>query len=268
MPHLSLSEVGPRFVLNPVKIFEGSFNGACLYENKGASRLVSLVTPCLGRRLDHAVAALWVTPGARRPRVARLRPESPSPLTSLPSLASFARRVHPLVAALRLGQARPRRQVPRAQGRPGCAPGPPRRNAPGREGRPAREEARVCLGPWVLSVRGRVTSCATTQSLRMGAWGRERTEERSRARRAHTEWGSRRLSPDFQASKQASKRTTTTTGRSVCTDPRATRVSCARAPCSLPLPLPSPPPPTPRAPHLRRPRPPGSRPCVSRAPSG
>lgn len=36
MPHLSLSEVGPRFVLNPVKIFEGSFNGACLYENKGA----------------------------------------------------------------------------------------------------------------------------------------------------------------------------------------------------------------------------------------
>ncbi|BGP16756.1 hypothetical protein JCM10213_002147 [Rhodosporidiobolus nylandii] len=33
-PHLSLSEVGPRFVLNPVKIFEGSFNGACLYENK------------------------------------------------------------------------------------------------------------------------------------------------------------------------------------------------------------------------------------------
>ncbi|BGP40614.1 Ribosome bioproteinsis protein brx1 [Rhodotorula kratochvilovae] len=34
MPHLSLAEVGPRFVLNPVKIFEGSFNGACLYENK------------------------------------------------------------------------------------------------------------------------------------------------------------------------------------------------------------------------------------------
>ncbi|BGP55919.1 hypothetical protein JCM8202_005262 [Rhodotorula sphaerocarpa] len=34
LPHLSLSEVGPRFVLNPVKIFEGSFNGACLYENK------------------------------------------------------------------------------------------------------------------------------------------------------------------------------------------------------------------------------------------
>ncbi|GAA5882471.1 hypothetical protein JCM1840_003191 [Sporobolomyces johnsonii] len=33
-PHLSLSEVGPRFVLNPVKIFEGSFNGACIYENK------------------------------------------------------------------------------------------------------------------------------------------------------------------------------------------------------------------------------------------
>jgi len=44
MPHLSLSEVGPRFVLNPVKIFEGSFNGACLYENKGAS-LVPFASP-------------------------------------------------------------------------------------------------------------------------------------------------------------------------------------------------------------------------------
>ncbi|KAM0747136.1 hypothetical protein T439DRAFT_329358 [Meredithblackwellia eburnea MCA 4105] len=31
---MSLSEIGPRFVLNPVKIFEGSFNGATIFENK------------------------------------------------------------------------------------------------------------------------------------------------------------------------------------------------------------------------------------------
>ena len=34
---MSLNEIGPRFVLQPVKIFEGSFNGATIYENKGAS---------------------------------------------------------------------------------------------------------------------------------------------------------------------------------------------------------------------------------------
>ncbi|ORY87383.1 putative ribosomal large subunit assembly and maintenance-related protein [Leucosporidium creatinivorum] len=33
-PKMSLNEIGPRFVLQPVKIFEGSFNGATLYENK------------------------------------------------------------------------------------------------------------------------------------------------------------------------------------------------------------------------------------------
>lgn len=31
---LSLSEIGPRFVLVPIKIFEGSFGGAVLWENK------------------------------------------------------------------------------------------------------------------------------------------------------------------------------------------------------------------------------------------
>jgi hypothetical protein len=35
-PKISLSEVGPRFVLVPVKIFEGSFSGATVYENQGA----------------------------------------------------------------------------------------------------------------------------------------------------------------------------------------------------------------------------------------
>jgi ribosome biogenesis protein BRX1 len=34
---LSLTEIGPRFVLTPIKLFEGSFSGPCLWENKGKS---------------------------------------------------------------------------------------------------------------------------------------------------------------------------------------------------------------------------------------
>lgn len=30
-----MNEIGPRFVLNPIKIFEGSFCGAVIYENEG-----------------------------------------------------------------------------------------------------------------------------------------------------------------------------------------------------------------------------------------
>ena len=36
-PKTTLSEIGPRCVLVPVKIFEGSFNGATVYENKRPS---------------------------------------------------------------------------------------------------------------------------------------------------------------------------------------------------------------------------------------
>jgi hypothetical protein len=36
---MSLNEIGPRFVLVPVKIFEGSFGGAVVWENDGASDL-------------------------------------------------------------------------------------------------------------------------------------------------------------------------------------------------------------------------------------
>jgi hypothetical protein len=39
-PGMSLSEIGPRFVLVPVKIFEGSFGGATIYENKGECPLM------------------------------------------------------------------------------------------------------------------------------------------------------------------------------------------------------------------------------------
>ncbi|CAF0703845.1 unnamed protein product [Brachionus calyciflorus] len=41
----SLAEVGPRFVLNPIKIFDGCFGGAVLYENP------KYVAPVVNRRL-------------------------------------------------------------------------------------------------------------------------------------------------------------------------------------------------------------------------
>ncbi|XP_045158339.1 ribosome biogenesis protein BRX1 homolog [Mercenaria mercenaria] len=41
----SLAEIGPRFVLNPIRIFEGSFGGATLYQNP------KYVSPNLHRRL-------------------------------------------------------------------------------------------------------------------------------------------------------------------------------------------------------------------------
>ncbi|KAF8334239.1 Brix-domain-containing protein [Cantharellus anzutake] len=34
-PPMSLVEIGPRFVLTPIRVFEGAFNGATIYTNKG-----------------------------------------------------------------------------------------------------------------------------------------------------------------------------------------------------------------------------------------
>ena len=34
-PQMSLVEIGPRFVLTPIRIFEGAFNGATVYSNPG-----------------------------------------------------------------------------------------------------------------------------------------------------------------------------------------------------------------------------------------
>lgn len=36
----TLIEIGPRFVMTPVKIFEGSFGGATIYENPGVSSMM------------------------------------------------------------------------------------------------------------------------------------------------------------------------------------------------------------------------------------
>jgi ribosome biogenesis protein BRX1 len=48
----TLAEIGPRFVLNPVKIFDGCFGGATLYENP------HYVPPVINRRLVKERAAL------------------------------------------------------------------------------------------------------------------------------------------------------------------------------------------------------------------
>lgn len=34
-PQTSLIEIGPRFVLTPIRIFEGAFGGATVYSNPG-----------------------------------------------------------------------------------------------------------------------------------------------------------------------------------------------------------------------------------------
>lgn len=45
MPEISLVEIGPRFVMNLVRLFDGSFGGSTLYENPG------FVSPASNRRL-------------------------------------------------------------------------------------------------------------------------------------------------------------------------------------------------------------------------
>ncbi|KAI6045541.1 ribosome biogenesis protein BRX1 [Pisolithus marmoratus] len=43
-PKMSLVEIGPRFVLTPIRIFEGAFSGATVYSNPG-SLMCSLICP-------------------------------------------------------------------------------------------------------------------------------------------------------------------------------------------------------------------------------
>lgn len=38
--NVSMNEIGPRFVLLPIKIFEGSFGGAVVWENEGEPRSI------------------------------------------------------------------------------------------------------------------------------------------------------------------------------------------------------------------------------------
>lgn len=46
---MALVEIGPRFVMTPIIIFEGSFSGPVIYENK------EFVSPNVARRLKRKV---------------------------------------------------------------------------------------------------------------------------------------------------------------------------------------------------------------------
>lgn len=37
-PETTLVEIGPRFVLTPIRIFEGAFGGATVFSNPGTSQ--------------------------------------------------------------------------------------------------------------------------------------------------------------------------------------------------------------------------------------
>lgn len=43
---MSLVEIGPRFVLTPIRIFEGAFGGATVYSNPGTSAAATLEIAC------------------------------------------------------------------------------------------------------------------------------------------------------------------------------------------------------------------------------
>lgn len=85
-PQTSLVEIGPRFVMTPIRIFEGSFSGATVYENEGQSHSLSLLQ--LPSPSAHERAILL--PSTLRVRDARCDP--------------------------RIDEARAGRQVPPAQG--------------------------------------------------------------------------------------------------------------------------------------------------------
>ncbi|KAJ1531723.1 hypothetical protein ONE63_000389 [Megalurothrips usitatus] len=67
----ALAEVGPRFVMNPIKIFDGSFTGATLWENP------HFVTPAAHRRIlnKHAVASKYANRVADKAHYELTRPK-------------------------------------------------------------------------------------------------------------------------------------------------------------------------------------------------
>ena len=65
---MSLVEIGPRFVLTPIRIFEGAFNGATVYSNPGKSNSHLQHEHKLTRKRS---AAEFVTPTAVRSALKR-----------------------------------------------------------------------------------------------------------------------------------------------------------------------------------------------------
>lgn len=141
-PKISLSEIGPRFVLVPVKIFEGSFNGATIYENKGPFPLL----------LCNVCARVKLTFGR-----------------------GWDYRVRPVVVGRERAEERARDKVPPAQGCPGGAQGPPRGSRGCQDPRPPRDSRRFCLsvGSRVLDrARGREGVSSHEGGGGAGGWNR------------------------------------------------------------------------------------------------
>jgi ribosome biogenesis protein BRX1 len=61
-PQTSLVEIGPRFVLTPIRVFEGAFNGATIYSNPGT--IISCAS--LSWSLTLPVHPEYVSPSAMR----------------------------------------------------------------------------------------------------------------------------------------------------------------------------------------------------------
>ena len=67
---MSLTEIGPRFVLTPIRIFEGAFSGATVYSNPGPPPLPA----CCAALLMCAITE-FVTPSAVRSAMKREKGE-------------------------------------------------------------------------------------------------------------------------------------------------------------------------------------------------
>ena len=46
-PQTSLTEIGPRFVLTPIRIFEGAFGGPTVFSNPGKTAIYFVGDSCV-----------------------------------------------------------------------------------------------------------------------------------------------------------------------------------------------------------------------------
>ena len=73
---MSLTEIGPRFVLTPIRIFEGAFSGATVYSNPGAHPLpIHLVFTLTLMLMFMRSVTEFVTPAAVRSAMRREKGE-------------------------------------------------------------------------------------------------------------------------------------------------------------------------------------------------
>jgi ribosome biogenesis protein BRX1 len=68
-PQTTLVEIGPRFVLTPIRIFEGAFGGATVFSNPGEY----CPSPTWDQLFINRMCAEFVTPAATRQMVKRAK---------------------------------------------------------------------------------------------------------------------------------------------------------------------------------------------------